>query len=118
MVMIFPPGLSLAGNGPMVEKNIGELDRINKQAVGQIPDLPENGAVDLKANVKMEGDKANVKILEKSVHTGPDITGKTVEQQESGEQKNVSAPVSEEKIEYRSGNALSPDGGNERNHDR
>ncbi len=118
IVMAFAPGLSLAGNGPMVEKNINELDRINNEAVRQIPDLPRNGSVDLKANVKMEGDKAKVEILEKNVYTGHDVTGENIGEQKSGGQKHSSAPVRDEKILFHPGNSLTPDSEDEANHDR
>ena len=48
---------SWAGNKKMVEKTVEELDDLNKQAVQQIPDLPENGKVDMKARVKYEKKK-------------------------------------------------------------
>ncbi len=118
IVVAFPAALAMAGNERMVEKNIGDLDRINKEAVGQIPDLPRDGSVDLKANVKMEGDKAKVEILEKNVHHGKGVTRENIGPQESDEQKQVSAPVREENIIYRSGNSLMPDSEDEANHDR
>lgn len=49
--------LSLAGNKEMVEQTVQELDDLNKQAVQQIPDLPEDGSVDMKANVTYEKKK-------------------------------------------------------------
>ncbi len=49
--------LSLAGNKEMVEETVQELDDLNKQAVQQIPDLPEDGSVDMKANVTYEKKK-------------------------------------------------------------
>ncbi len=42
---------AVAGNLDMVEENIKELDKLNKEVVRQIPDLPESGIVDLKAKV-------------------------------------------------------------------
>lgn len=48
---------SWAGNKQMVEKTVEELDDLNKQAVQQIPDLPENGTVDIKARVTYEKEK-------------------------------------------------------------
>lgn len=41
----------------MVENTVQELDDLNKQAVQQIPDLPENGTVDMKAKVTYEKNK-------------------------------------------------------------
>lgn len=48
---------SWAGNKQMVEKTVEELDELNKEAVQQIPDLPENGKVDIKARVTYEKKK-------------------------------------------------------------
>lgn len=43
-----------AGNKQMVEKTVEEMDELNKQAVQQIPDLPESGKVNIKADVTYE----------------------------------------------------------------
>lgn len=48
---------SWAGNKQMVEKTVEELDDLNKQAVQQIPDLPKDGTVDMKARVTYEKKK-------------------------------------------------------------
>lgn len=45
------PALSSAGNREMIEDTVQELDELNKQAVSQIPDLPKDGKVYMKANV-------------------------------------------------------------------
>lgn len=39
----------------MVEDRTQEMDDLNKQMVGQIPDLPKNGKIDAKARVTNEG---------------------------------------------------------------
>ncbi len=60
MLAVFVAGsytLSWAGNKQMVEKTVEELDDLNKQAVKQIPDLPEDGKVDMKARVTYEKKK-------------------------------------------------------------
>ncbi len=43
--------LTMAGNKEMVDESIQELDQLNKQAVQQLPDLPQDGQVNLKAGV-------------------------------------------------------------------
>ncbi len=48
---------SWAGNKQMVEKTVEELDELNKEAVQQIPDLPKDGKVDMKARVTYEKKK-------------------------------------------------------------
>lgn len=48
--------LSLAGNKQMVEQSVEKLDELNRQAVKQIPDLPESGQVKIKADVTYEKD--------------------------------------------------------------
>ena len=48
---------SWAGNKKMVEKTVEELDDLNKEAVKQIPDLPKDGKVDMKARVTYEKKK-------------------------------------------------------------
>jgi hypothetical protein len=59
--------LSLAGNKQMVEKSVEELDELNRQAVQQIPDLPESGQVKIKADVTYEKDSPVFDIRYKEV---------------------------------------------------
>lgn len=49
--------LSWAGNKKMVEETVQEMDDLNKQAVQQVPDLPKDGRVDIKADVRYEKKK-------------------------------------------------------------
>ncbi|MBU1182883.1 MAG: hypothetical protein ABIJ52_08930 [Pseudomonadota bacterium] len=55
LLLIFPVSSSTAGNREMVEDRTQEMDDLNKQMVGQIPDLPKNGKIDAKARVTNEG---------------------------------------------------------------
>lgn len=41
----------------MVEETVKEMDDLNKQAVQQVPDLPKDGQVDIKARVKYKKEK-------------------------------------------------------------
>jgi hypothetical protein len=54
--VLYCSSFSLAGNKQMVEKSVEELDELNRQAVQQIPDLPESGQVKIKADVTYEKD--------------------------------------------------------------
>lgn len=56
-----------AGNKAMVEQNTKELDEINKQAVGQISDLPKNGTVKIKANAKYKEGVIQFDVYEKKI---------------------------------------------------
>jgi len=62
-----PPAPAIAANLDMVEKNVEELDRVNREAVGQLPNLPRDGTVDFKAHVTMDGEKPRIRIEEKSI---------------------------------------------------
>lgn len=55
LILIFPVSSSTAGNKDMVENRAQEMDDLNKQMVGQIPNLPKDGKVDAKARVTNEG---------------------------------------------------------------
>ena len=48
-VMWFDLSIVWAGNERMIEKEVQELDRMNKQAIQEIPDLPKDGHIELKA---------------------------------------------------------------------
>jgi len=60
--------VSWAGNKAMVEERTKELDELNKQAVQQIPDLPKDGTVELKANVKHREGKIQFDIYHQKVY--------------------------------------------------
>ena len=42
---------AMAGNKEMVEEAVQELDTLNKQAIEQLPEIPRDGIIDLKADV-------------------------------------------------------------------
>ncbi len=62
----------LAGNKEMVEDTIQELDTLNRQAVQQLPDLPQSGTVELKAGVTYQDGSPTFDIFEE--HIIPDQT--------------------------------------------
>ena len=64
--------LSLAGNKQIVEETVQEMDELNKQAVQQIPDIPEKGRVDIKANITYEREKPVFDIYYKKITTEKD----------------------------------------------
>ena len=67
MLLMMTVPLAFAGNLEMVEENVRELDELNKQAVQQIPDLPEAGTVDLKANVFYKDASPVLDVYEKTI---------------------------------------------------
>jgi hypothetical protein len=56
-----------AGNKAMVEQNTKELDKINKQAVGHISDLPKDGTVKIKAKAKYKEGVIQFDVYDKKV---------------------------------------------------
>jgi hypothetical protein len=63
-LLLMQPAAGSCGNLEMVEKNVAELDSINREAVSQIEGLPRNGTVDLKAYVTGEGSQRRIAIDE------------------------------------------------------
>lgn len=62
---LFPllhPGPGNCGNLEAVEKSAEELEAVNRDALSQLPSLPRNGTVDLKAYVTVEGSKSSIRI--------------------------------------------------------
>lgn len=49
-----------AGNRRLIEGKIRELDETNRKAVQQIPNLPQDGRVDLKARVFYRGEACSI----------------------------------------------------------
>jgi len=90
----------------MVKKSVKELETINREALKQLPDLPSDGTVDLKAYVIMDGDKATIRIDEKKIHIKgtSDLTGGVNPSPENG--LNISATPVEVKIDFTEGNSL------------
>ena len=60
-----------AGNSEMVEERTEELEEINRQAVSQIPEeLPQEGQIEIKADVVQEKGETKVEIQEYSIRRG------------------------------------------------
>lgn len=91
-----------AGNLEMVEKNVEELEAVNKKALGQIPQLPRDGRIDLKAYVRAEGGKSRIQIDE----SGIKVEG-TAGRENPRSGLEVSAPAVEDKIEFLEKNSSS-----------
>ncbi|MCK5232587.1 MAG: hypothetical protein KAR13_20095, partial [Desulfobulbaceae bacterium] len=51
------------GNKEMVEKNVRELDTLNREVIQQIPELPSDGHVRVKARITQTGVKREIDIL-------------------------------------------------------
>ena len=56
-----------AGNKAMVEQRTKELDEENKQAVGQISDLPKDGLIKIKANASYKEGKIQFDVYDKQI---------------------------------------------------
>jgi len=71
LVGVFRVPSALAGNREMVEERTEELEEINLQAVNEVPgDLPEEGVIELEANVIGGGEKTEVEIKDHSIRRG------------------------------------------------
>lgn len=49
LLVLYGASGSWAGNAEMIEKNISELDRLNKKIVGRTETIPKNGQISIKA---------------------------------------------------------------------
>ena len=59
---------ALAGNQRIIERRIQELDQVNRQAVSQLSELPQNGTIQLKARVLPEANgKVRLQIYDRKV---------------------------------------------------
>ncbi|MFH2063998.1 MAG: hypothetical protein ABIK15_02215 [Pseudomonadota bacterium] len=56
-----------AGNRAMVEQRTKELDETNKQVVGQLPDLPKNGTVNIKAKASYKEGSIQFDVYDKKI---------------------------------------------------
>jgi hypothetical protein len=116
VLLLWHPLQAGCGNLEMVEKNVAELETVNRDAVKQIGGLPRDGTVDLKAYVTEEGNKKSIRIVEKKIviKGAAGLSGK--ESAPAG--VNVSAPVADRKIDFLEQNGqpikTSPGGSNVR----
>jgi hypothetical protein len=67
VIFICFASLTRAGNRAMVEQGTKELDEINKQALGQISDLPKDGTVKIKAKAKYKEGVIQFDVYDKKV---------------------------------------------------
>ncbi len=66
-VLAFVCSLSWAGNEEIIEERIEELDTLNKEVMDQVPDIPENGKINLKATVIQKDGTVDLSILQKEI---------------------------------------------------
>jgi hypothetical protein len=104
------------GNLEAVEKSAEELEALNKAALSQLPGLPRNGTVDLKAYVTVEGGKSSIRIDQQRI-TINGASGRMGSESPAPPGVEVSAAPTSGKIEYLEKNSppkTSPGGSNVR----
>ncbi len=57
----------ICGNREMVEVQVKELERLNKQVVGQLPELPPDSTIKVKADIISRPEGDTVRLIEKEV---------------------------------------------------
>jgi hypothetical protein len=87
------------GNLEAVEKSAEELETINKAALSQLPGLPRNGSVDLKAYVTVEGGKSSIRIDQQRI-TVNGASGGVGPENPAPPGVEISAAPTSGKIEY------------------
>lgn len=65
------PALNWAGNKKHVEKQVENLDNLNKKIVGDFSDIPKNGTIKYKAIVTESSNGPRVRIIEKQIEMTP-----------------------------------------------
>jgi len=63
--VITASSLLWAGNREMIEKRVGELDKLNKEAVNRIAGQPESGKINIKVRVIPEKDGYRFEAVDK-----------------------------------------------------
>ena len=67
-VFLAAAGIAWGGNREMIERRIEELDRLNRSVVQQVPDLPRDGQVHIRAQVEPDG---TARLMETEVIPSP-----------------------------------------------
>jgi hypothetical protein len=109
-------GPGCCGNLEAVEKSAEELETLNRAALSQLPGLPRNGSVDLKAYITVEGGKSSIRIDQQRI-TIDGASGRIGSQNPAPPGVAVSAAPTSGKIEYLEKNSpqkTSPGGSNVR----
>jgi len=96
LLLIFSVSSSTAGNKEKVENRTQEMDELNKQMVGQIPNLPKDGKVDAKARVTHEGGRIIFDIYQVKTAVKEETLNFGGERQET-EAKDLLIPETSEK---------------------
>ena len=65
------PALNWAGNKKYVEKQVENLDNLNKKIIGDFSDIPKNSTIKYKAIVTESSNGPRVKIIEKQIEMTP-----------------------------------------------
>lgn len=65
------PALNWAGNKEHVEKQVKELDNMNKEIVGGFSNIPQDGIIKYKGIVTESSNGPRVKIIEKQIEMIP-----------------------------------------------
>jgi hypothetical protein len=97
-----------AGNKKMVEDRTRELDTLNKKAVEQLPDLPENGQVELEAVGTYKGEDVEFEVINHQITAGSEDK---IPERAGSESVEQATPVKEKKIDFGAANKKKISGG-------
>lgn len=67
-----------AGNRELVEDRVQELDELNKQAVRQVPDMPKDGRIEIKAKAIPQKEGFTFEIYEKKITPATPVKEETI----------------------------------------
>jgi len=95
-IAILLPVLAYSGNLSMVEQRVEELGALNNEALKQVPGLPRDGTVDLKAHVTNDGKTPSIRIEEHQIQ----IKGSESLNFPTEQGVNIPAPAVEGAIEF------------------
>jgi hypothetical protein len=65
--LVITCSLTWAGNEEVIEERIEELDALNKEVIKQVPGVPENGKINLKAGIIQKDGTVDLTILQKEI---------------------------------------------------
>ena len=81
--------VALAGNKEMVEKSVNELDSLNREVMQQIPELPRDGHIRVKAGITQTGIKRKIDIIYKEITPLDSVDQKETRPAVAGERAEV-----------------------------
>jgi hypothetical protein len=74
ILIVHWPVIVSGGNKELVDKRVQEMDELNRQAVGQLPEIPQNGQIELETDVQYRNGSVLFNVYRQKTTVSPEGT--------------------------------------------